>query len=130
MMEPVYNHGLLGVGIAVLMVIFAIAIGKLLQASRRPYPVPKYGHLLGCLVIEVQCEGCMAEIHKISRVGQIVAVKKGCAIWPELPYNNNDYVVCRVVQTRSDKPEELFYVSVQDGSFQLAPNSVGYFWYR
>jgi hypothetical protein len=123
-----FLYGLLAV---LAFIVLATILGKFLNNNQKRYPsVTKYGHLLGAIVIEVECNGCMASEHKNKRIGQIIRIAKGKDIWSESPYNNYDYAVCRIIDSHQDNPETFFHVCVQDGSFQLAPNSVGYFWYR
>ncbi len=95
------------------------------QSLKVPHP------LVGKFVLDIQCDGCMAEDHKLKRVGEIIDVKTHREMWPDAHPHYKDgyhYAVCRVIQSREDLPEELFYVCVEASNFQPTPSGKGFFW--
>ena len=87
--------------------------------------------MIGKIVIDVHCNGCMAQDHVVNRVGEIIAVKPYREVWPhegERFEDRYDVAVCRTLQSREDFPEELFYVFTADSCLQPIPSGVGYFW--
>jgi hypothetical protein len=69
--------------------------------------------LIGKLIIQVQCDGCMAEDHKIKKVGRVIAISKA--------EDHYDYAKCLVFNSHFDEDEQFFYVCVQDNCLQQVP---------
>ena len=84
--------------------------------------------MIGEIVIKVQCDGCMAEDHKVVAIGRVVAIKHPSEIWGSTdgPYT---YAECKIIVSRSDELLKFFYPCVQDGSFQWSEKDKVYFWY-
>jgi hypothetical protein len=106
---------------------------------RKPIDLSVCHPMVGKIVLEVNADGCMAQDHKLMRVGEIVAVKKHSAIWGSKPgdwHDRFDYAVCRVIQSRddtwgrNDRPDELFYACLQDGGFYRTANETVYRWWK
>ena len=76
--------------------------------------------MMGKIVIQVNCDGCMAEDHKIMQVGRVVAIRKAKDIWGvQDPYENRyDFAQCLVINSHLDAKDEYFYVCIQDSSLQ------------
>lgn len=75
--------------------------------------------MLGKLVIKVLCDGCMAEDHKIKKVGRVVAIKKAHEVWPKSYVDDRyEYAECLILNSHLDAEKEFFYVCIQDSSLQ------------
>lgn len=90
--------------------------------------------MLGRLLMEIDCRGCMAEDHQLVRVGEIVEVDDQRKV---LGHETGEALViakCRVIQSRTDLPEEFFTTCpIIDGDFQELPRGkyrqhLGYIW--
>lgn len=87
--------------------------------------------MLGKLVLDVLCDGCMAHVHKLERVGEIIAIDDQRAF-----FGQGEHIIvakCRVVNSREDLPEEFFYPALADGGFQPLNSgsfgqALGYIW--
>ena len=73
-------------------------------------------NILGKLIIQVQCDGCMAEDHKIKKVGRVIAVLKAKDIWGTP--DRYDYAQCLILNSHLDAKEDYFYVCIQNSSLQ------------
>ena len=89
---------------------------------------------IGAVVLEIQCDGCMADDHKLLRVGEVQDIKLHCMIWPHAARNldsDKPYAICRVMNSRVDLPEEFFYIAMADRNVQLIGSdfrSTTFFW--
>jgi hypothetical protein len=75
--------------------------------------------MVGKTVIKVQCDGCMAEDHKIKAVGKVTSIMKANRIWPGTT-DRYDYAACLVMNSHLDAGKSWFYVALQDTSLQVS----------
>lgn len=95
---------------------------KILFGRKHPY--------IGKIVLDIECDGCMAHIHKLIRVGEIIDIKKGSDLWPSSNVGRYRYAICRTIQSREDFPEETFHACIDSVDFQPIPSGNGFFWRR
>lgn len=88
-----------------------------------------YGHLIGQTVIVIDCRGCMADDHRIDKIGVIKKVVNQREIYG--PESQPLMVaICEQQESRSDLPQKDFTFCVDDTSFQKNQRGPGYFLYR
>lgn len=85
--------------------------------------------LIGKLVVEIDCRGCMGEDHRFVRLGVIEKIVDQRDRFGRQTQSIMQ-AKCRVVHSRMTLTDEFFYVSIEDGCFQSDESVSSLMWYR